>query len=160
MFSDPTDDPITSLPKLNGPYGRAWQLDLKALVTEPDAAIDLWLVEAPYAHPVWHSYMLFLMHLRPLPDFPPPIFYLEGATHEFHIWALDASAQRQHIIDTGQWGEKRLNPMNFAVQVKMDDDEVKSKLRFSIVDILHGRISPDTDYRSRWARLWGDNMIK
>ena len=166
-MADPADDPITTHPTRWGSFGRAWRIDVRMLLIangrdpEGDAGIDLWLVEAPRAHPVWHSYMMLMMHLRPLPDVADPIIYLPGATHEFELWALSPDAKRQDIIDTGGgWMRWRLEPMNFAAQIIATDEEAKDRLLGSVLEILQGTISPDTDYRQWWVQSWGDSMLK
>ena len=60
---------------MNMPNGKAWRFDLDAIrmrmKADPasDAAVDAWLIEAPWAHPVWHSYLVMLIHLRPIPGY-------------------------------------------------------------------------------------------
>jgi hypothetical protein len=159
-------DPITTPPTMTGPFGRAWHVDLSALLAKMgrdpahDAGIVAWLVEAPRAHPAWHSYVLFIMHLRLIEGVKDAVIYLPGATHEFELWALSPNAKRQDILDTGKWARWRLESINFAAQIIATDDEAKGRLTASVMDILNGTISPDTDDIRVWARVWGDNMLK
>lgn len=165
-MADPADDPITTPPTRWGSFGRAWQLDIRALLImnghdpDNDAGIDLWMVEASRAHPAWHTYIMLMIHLRPLPGSGDPVIYLPGATHEFGLWALSDLAKRQDILDNGHWAQWRLAPMNFAAQIIATDEEAKGRLLGSVMEILQGAISPDTDYASWWAHTWGDNMLK
>src|SRR6185369_6380027 len=80
--------PVTLQPLIKGKHGQAWQVNLttlrKKLGVDPakDAGLAHWIIEAPWAHPVWHSYVLVLIHLRPLVGFEKPHLYLDCATHE------------------------------------------------------------------------------
>lgn len=104
-------DPISKPPAVVGPHGKAWTVDLeKALALhhvkpEDDACLVHWIVEAAWAHPLWHSYSIVLIHLRPLPDGRPTKFYLEGATHEIWVYAINPDSRREELIETGnpQW---------------------------------------------------------
>lgn len=159
-------DPVTTPATYYGMYGRAWQVDVTALLRkaghdpEHDAGIALWMVEAPGAHPIWHTYMLLMMHLRPVPGLAGPVIHLRGATHEFELWALTPSAERQMILDTGMWMMWRMEPCNFAAQIIATDEEAIRRLLGSVMDILQGAISPDTDYFQWWVQLWGDSMVR
>jgi hypothetical protein len=147
------EDRVTTKPTMTGPFGRAWRVDVKWLV-------DFYLVECPGAHPLWHSYVMFVFDLAQRQNLPDPILHLPDATHEFHIWALDPNKPRQTIVNGDDWPSYVLQPMNFAAQVKMSQPEVEAKLVASVADVIHGRMSPDTDYTRDWARAWGDNMLK
>jgi hypothetical protein len=145
---------------MSGPFGRAWRVDTPRVPDGSDVIVDFYVVECPGAHPAWHSYIMFVMNLKPRPGLEDAAIYLPDASHEFHIWALNPEMPRQPIIEAGEWFGRVLQPMNFAAQVCMSQLEVETKLYASVNDILHGRISPDTDYVRAWAQLWGDNMLK
>src|SRR5689334_15922965 len=87
-------DKVAKTPDLVGRYGRAWRADLAEgrrrhnVNPELDAALVLWVIEAPWARPAWHSYALMLAHLRPTPHLHPPKIHLDGATHELWLYAL------------------------------------------------------------------------
>lgn len=82
-------DPVSAPPVLTGPHGRVWLIDMVSarlkygLDPKKDGTVAAWVIEAPWAHPVWHSYTLALVHLRPIEDAPKTITHLDGATHEF-----------------------------------------------------------------------------
>jgi hypothetical protein len=165
-MDDHSTDPITTPATFTGAFGRTWRLDVAALLRKngrdpaEDAGIDLWMVEAPHAHPAWHTYMLLIMHLRPIEGAADPMIYLPGATHEFELWALSPDAKRQKIIDDGgAWGKWALHPINFAAQIIATDEEAKTRLFASVMDIINGVISPDTDYMQWWIQAWGNNML-
>lgn len=159
------EDTITTPPTIEGRRGRAWQLDLAAL-RRRRAAIDLsrdctlaiWLIEAPWAHPLWHSYTLILMHLRPVPDLET-IIHLPGATHELWLCALDPDQPRQAMLETGR--AMRLEPLNFAAQIiEPSDDAARDAVRFPVELICAGRLSPDTDFIRAWVHLFNDSMVR
>src|SRR6185437_11581066 len=105
----------------------AWRIDMAALrqrlaavVSEQqkadDGGVDAWLIEAPWAHSLWHSYFLGLVHLRELPgQSRPPRIYRAGATHELMLYALAPEADRDVVILRGP-GNWLLWPANYAGQ--------------------------------------------
>jgi hypothetical protein len=149
-------DPITTKPTIKGTYGRAWLYPVGPATPECVAA---WIIEAPWAHPVWHSYLLNVIHLRPSERDPNPIIYLDGATHELCIEALDPEKPRQPSIDGGEvWA---LSPPNFAGQIICGSDVAAfARAENAVFMILERHLSPDTDYIYEWIRLFGDSMIK
>lgn len=159
--------PVKAAPTLNMPYGKAWRIDLPAVRARfggeiTDAGIDAWLVEAAWAHPAWHSYLVTLIHLRPMPGFKDPVLYHPNATHELLVQALDPDGDRDRLLEesTG-WHCKTLEPANFAAQlVEISDDLARERVRKAVEMICAGDLSPDTDYRAQWVALFGDNMMK
>jgi hypothetical protein len=111
-----------------------------------------WIIEAPFAHPFWHQYALFLYDLTtPRPDDPPLNLHLPDATHEMLLYALDPD----HPIDRDAHlkpGElHRLEPANYGYQFKADSDKAAEARIQAIVDaIVAMTISPDTDWRGTW----------
>lgn len=155
---NPDDDPITVPPTLVNRDGRAWRCVPIANPPQRLGTVVDWLVEAPEAHPVWHSYAVCLIHLRPLPDMPPPRFYLPGATHEIWVAALDPWAVRQPMILRTQMMAYLL-PLNFAAQFIASDDAVAmARVEGVVRAICFGTLSPDSDAIDVWCELFGDNM--
>ncbi len=160
-------DPVTAQPSISGEHGKAWLCDLafgrelKNIREEDDATLAHWIVEAPWAHPGWHSYSIVLVHLRPMADDRPTTFYLDDATHEMWVFALDPEMDRNPIILTGIVAGSWLQPKNFAAQfIEINDDLALIRIRQAVQAICDGTLSPDTDWMSAWAKLFGDNMIK
>jgi hypothetical protein len=158
-------DQVATAPTLVGTHGRAWKRDNAAararynVAEQDDAQISMWIVEAPAAHPFWHSYMVSLVHLRPMPDGRETILYHPDASHELVIFALDPEQPRQPSID-GAF-PNLLHPANFAAQLIMaSDEEAASRIEGAVSLILSGELSPDTDHLSKWRALFGDNMIR
>lgn len=159
-------DAVTVRPDLTGHVGRAWRLDLadfrKALgrSEQTDAAVAGWVIEAAWAHPVWHSYLISLVHLRPLPGQPEPDLAIEAASHQFWLFALDPAEPREAVL-RGQVRPSMLWPANFAAQLAApDDDTAIGFVEAAVLDICGGQLSPDTDYLHAWADRFGDNMLK
>lgn len=163
-------DPIARPPHRIGAYGKAWMIDLGATrakrgtTPDQDGCLSIWIVEAPWAHPVWHSYAITLIHLRPLADNRQTKFYLNGATHEMWVDALDPDGKREMIIDGGFFGPdtcQPLRPTNFGAQfVETGDVAAARRIEAAVQQICDGVLSPDTDFIQQWMHLFGDNMIK
>lgn len=167
-------DPVDLLPIFTSPYGRAWRTPQRvAFEVNPDgssqrdpelvdAVLDQWVVEAPWAHPVWHSYLIVLIHLRSAPNMPEPTIYLEGATHEMWVNALNPEVSRQELIETGEISKKQwLEPGNFAAQlVEPSDDAARQRVMRAVAEIVRGDLSPDTDFVDDWIKRFGSNMVK
>lgn len=160
-------DPITAEPVISGPHGKAWLCDtakgreIMGLSGENDATLAHWIVEAPWAHPAWHSYSIVLVHLRPMPDNQETIFYLDDATHEMWLYALNPECDRNPVIERAiVEGPCWLHPGNFAAQfIEITDDLARFRVKDAVRMICDGTLSPDTDFRSMWEHLFGDNMM-
>lgn len=161
-------DNVTTPPLVTGPHSRAWQCNmavarkLNGIRAEDDGTLVHWLIEAPWAHPVWHSYSLVLVHLRPMPGNPgDTVFYLDGATHELWLFAVDPKKDRNPMISTGLIDHCWMPPMNFGAQfIELDDDLAMIRISYAVQAICDGKLSPDTDYTHQWIELFGDNMIR
>lgn len=162
-------DPIEKTPDVSGPHGRAWMCDLaegrlvKKINLEDDATLVAWLIEAPWAHPIWHSFVLYMVHLRPMPDARKTTLYLEDATHEFWVYALDPDKSRHLFLQTAT-DPAVLHPVNFAAQFhELSDDLAMERIKGTVQMICDGKLSPDTDHtgaRGLWAKLFNSRMIK
>lgn len=162
------DDEVSLTPDLKGEKGRAWKINLDRLrqVFKVDKAEDAglagWIVEAPWAHPVWHSYAIGLIHLRPIEGQPPPVISREGATHEMFVYALDPSKPRQLMV-TGfrRWGEGAMVPVNYVGQfIEVTDELAVEQVEKAVRAVIDGRLSPDSDNLRAWAKLFGSDLIK
>lgn len=162
-------DPIEKTPDVLGPHGRAWMCDtaearrIKKVNPEDDATLAIWLIEAQWAHPIWHSFVLFLVHLRPMPDGQKTKFYVEDATHEFWLYALDPGKSRHPFLQTAI-DPAVLLPINFAAQFhELSDDLAMERIKGTVQMICDGKLSPDTDHTGAgglWTKLFNSRMIK
>ena len=164
-FRSAVDDPLTTEPAVTGSAGRAWAIDLirrRGMLAANGHAtpeVGSWIVEAPWAHPAWHSYWIMVMHLRELPGVAMPTFYVEGATHELWVYAINPEMERQPMLETGMIPV--LTPMNFAAQITAEHDGAAHDLVEQAVKMIcEGTLSPDTDFRQQWVTLFGDGMIR
>jgi hypothetical protein len=129
---------------------------------DEDGGVYSALISAPYAHPVWSNYWLYACHLRPLirdGEPLPTINYLEGATHEMWVYALnpDYTLEQQNE----RLAPAFLTPMNFGAQlIRKSDEEVVTEMRELAHEIEDGRMNPDTDNARAWHQRFGDNMVK
>ena len=158
--------PINLPPDISGVSGKAWSVDLAGqepslkFIQKDDATLTHWVVEAPWAHPVWHSYSIVLLHLRPLVG-KTTLFYKEGATHEIWVYAQNPDSNRTKLIQGGPLKDYWLHPMNFAAQfIELTDELALERVKGSVQQICDGKLSPDTDFIQDWARLYGNNMMK
>ncbi len=128
---------------------------------ETDATVAAWIIQAPWAHPVWHSYWLHVIHLRPLAggDIGPSV-YVPGATHELWLYALNPDADPETVARECKPAQHFLTPINFAAQLVLPDDAGAVDLAAGTArDVLKGLLNPDTDARSQWIERFGDAMV-
>ncbi|MCX5495773.1 hypothetical protein OSH11_13750 [Kaistia dalseonensis] len=158
-------DAVNLAPTLEGPCGRAWLVDLAGVrrrldQARPDTTVAAWIVEASWAHPVWHSYLVGLVHLRPDPLVLQPILHRPDATHEFWLFALDPDKPRAPQI-SGEQRAAMLFPSNFGAQLACPSDaEAMKTIEAAINEIVRGTLSPDTDFRRDWVARFGASNIE
>lgn len=160
-------DDIAQAPDISGPHGRAWRTQLEAhrrrlgaVPGKNDSSLGMWVIEAPWAHPAWHSYVIALIHLRPQADLAPAKISMPGATHEFWLWAGDPAQSRAAFI-RGDINLPVLSPMNFGAQIRSSSDEAAITLiEHAIGQICAGQLNPDTDAHGQWVEMFGDSLVK
>ncbi|MCJ2067786.1 hypothetical protein MKK75_03015 [Methylobacterium sp. J-030] len=116
-----------------------------------------WLITAPWAHPAWSQYALALYDLT-TPSDPAPNIYLDGATHELLLVALDPSYPATTTRDMVEGRQLHpLSPPNHGYQFKAESDAAAVRRLQQIVDDIEGRcLSPDSDFRAAWDALFRD----
>lgn len=164
-----TDDKITDTPNMTGPCGRAWLVDPKKVQeAHPELVKDLawqtqigsWMIEAPFAHPVWHTYHFSLISLKDVPGMASATLYFEGAQYELVIHALDPDKPRDQALKDNCM-RQHLTPANFAAQFTADHDAAAmQRVERDIQMVIDGQLSPDTDYQRVWIEKYGNAMIK
>lgn len=170
MEPAPVNDAVAFPPLHVGYVGRYWRCNLTEIrkqlllpVTE-DATVGVWIVEAPWAHPIWHSYAAVLVHLRPLSDKRPTVFYLEGASHEFWLFALSPEVRREPAIRGRENPVARtLSPKQFAAQfIEPSDEAATARVEAALKEVCSGHLSPDSGHHHQleWAVRFGANMMK
>lgn len=153
-------DVILQEPDHHGMSGKAWFVPKKK--ADPTCGIGCWLVECPNAHPVWHSYLFSVAHLRPAKGVSKPLTYLHNATHEFLLIALNPEASRRRLLEVGKLRPlDAMTPYNFGAQMSVANDELAlAKVRDSVVRVVNGLLHPDSDFVSDWVAIFGDNMLR
>lgn len=144
--------------KLEGKHGLAQTFDLPAIAQgRPDAGVEVWLVKAPWAHPWWHSYVIMLLHLRPMAGVDEPKMYVKGATNEIIIFALNNGIP---VSLDKPWAKAMLHPCNFAAQFIATGDEAAAlKVQECVQKIVDGELSPDTDHIQSWGAIFNRAMF-
>lgn len=112
-----------------------------------------WVLKAPWAHPLWHSYAVIIYDLTTKVDgLPDPVIYMEGATHELMVLALNPEKP------VGP-GLHFLRPANHGYQFKADSNEAATARVIALLDeMAAGILSPDTDFRSMWDVRFRDGV--
>lgn len=158
-------DPIGDVPVVQGAHGRAWLCNLdeghRKLKVPPEkiTTLDHWIIEAPWAHPAWHSYSLILMHLRDIGI--PTKYYIPEATHELWLYVINPDIDRRPVLLDGIPQSMWLTPMNFGAQfIEITDDLARQRVRNSVQMICDGKLSPDSDFTQQWIALYNNSMIK
>jgi len=147
-------------PDIQGSAGQAWLEDVDAIARacgNPNhGTVKSWIVSAPWAHPIWHSYIVCCLHLRPVAGLPLSKINLVGATHEVMVIALNPD-HPPAINDFTPY----LTPINFAGQFIAESDEAAAlKVEQAVRDICDGTLSPDTDFARSWIHRFSDSNIK
>jgi hypothetical protein len=148
-------------PNLIGTHGQAWVPDNETIARKhPDRpSIDLrtgtWIVHIPSANPHWSYYMISCISLRDVPGIPSAIRYLDNATHEIVVAAINPGSPPP-LDDVIQC----LYPINFVGQfIAKDDEAARLQIEVSIKEIINGILSPDTDFVSQWVERYGDHCL-
>jgi hypothetical protein len=146
------------LPDLIGDFGAAWRHDLQAIArsfAQRALTVSSWIVQAPNAHPIWTYYWIGCVSLRDTADTPPARIILAGATHEVMVYAINPD--HEPAIDEAP---ALLTPANFHGQfIAGDDTAAAAHVRETVVEILQGRLSPDSDALREWIRRYSDSNL-
>lgn len=125
--------------------------------TETNAWGTLWGIDAPWAHPIWSQYALYLYDVTTPVGTAPPVIHLPRATHEFLLYALDPSVRLERDVPISRQRCVRLNPPNYGYQLRAaDNDAARDRVQRIVDEIVAERLSPDTDWRSRWDAMMPD----
>lgn len=120
-----------------------------------------WIVRAPWAHTIWHSYAVHLVDLTTDMGDKPAVKYREDVTHEVSVWALDPDPDNQPVVRPAlkDWdvGRCMLQPANYGYQFVAESDEAAlARISEVVLMIETAVLSPDTDFRRDWDRLFAD----
>ena len=128
-------------------------------VSENGVWTAVWSVHAPWAHPHWTDYVVFLVDLTVETEIPA-IKYLEEATHEVQVWVWNPQYDVIDFTeDAATWSFNFLHPMNHGYQFEASSDQAAFNRVDSIVEAIDRReVSPDTDYSRQWDSLFSDGV--
>jgi hypothetical protein len=147
-----------TFPELIGDFGQAWQHDMHAIAStfaQRALTVASWIMQVPAAHPHWTYYWIGCVSLRDIADMPPAKVILDGATHEVMLYAV--APDHPPAIDVAP---VLMAPANFHGQfIAGDDAAAAAKVRETIVEVLQGTLSPDTDFRREWIRRYSDSNL-
>lgn len=154
-------DTIIVPPAISGKAGRAWPMDLPAvrlsvgMAPERDPTLAGWLVETPVKGELWHSYLIYVVHLRPLEGYAPRA-HIKDASHEMALYALEPGKPRRlNALNA------RLHPPIFAAQwVATYDDAAALKLEKAVREMCRGTLVPATSHIRQWIARFGGAMVK
>lgn len=140
-------------PDLTASNRAAWKVKKHDPPLRPDwaACVASWLVKFPGAHAAWDRWQVSVIHLRDIPGVAPAKVTLHGATHEFHILAVDPDCEPD--VDAPDPNIRPLMPPDLVHQVAGISDRDAERICESMIRaIVLGGESPDGDYRSAWER--------
>jgi len=105
---------------LNGPAGTAVEVVVDEVdVPDHAATLAVWFLTCPGQSPAWGSYLLSVIHLRPIEGVRPAVVQVPGATHEAALAALSPDGHPTPD-DPRSWHP--LAPYNVMEQVVVPDD--------------------------------------
>jgi hypothetical protein len=114
----------------------------------------VWYVDAPWAHPLWRQYALFLVDLTTETG-TPPLLYAQGVTHEVDVWAVDPKLPVTDIDDRNT--AHLLTPQNHGYQFRAESDAAAEARIADLVRRIELRdLSPDTDFIRTWDAIFAD----
>lgn len=131
---------------------------------DKEPASIIWLVSAPWAHPVWNDYAIMCYDLTTSIGVKP-VIYKEGVTHEVIVFAINpefkppttAEELEEMTKDGKKFMGNFLSPANHAYQFKATSDEEAFDRIADIATLIEDKeLSPDTDLWRSWDMLFRD----
>lgn len=116
----------------------------------------LWLVRAPWAHPIWSDYLISLCDLTTDIGTEPIIHDGPKPTHEVVVWAIDPNVgyQTGPRVEDWKFEGALLRPHNHEIQFRAPDDAGACTIIEGMVRRIHRQeLSPDSDANEDWRRL-------
>jgi hypothetical protein len=116
-----------------------------------------WIIDAPWAHPLWSQYIVLLYDLTTPHKDGPPTLHLKDVTHEFLVHALDPAHKVPRNTPPSRAKLAMLQPPNYGYQfAAASNEEAEERIQELVNGIVGEKISPDTDFRSLWNKLLPD----
>lgn len=152
--------------ELHGPDGRsAVRIDMPD-VPHAAMAVDVWLLTAPDAHPLWSQFALSCVRLVEAPGWPPPILLFPGATHELLVVALnpdDGPFDRATLTERARLGVPMpyLLPVNIVEQFTATDEEMRKPCWSAASGVALGALPPETaDAPEQIREHWLGHLVR
>jgi hypothetical protein len=144
-------------PDFVGGAGRAWDLSgllYEKVTVEHTASLGGWLIETPFATPLFNYHIAGLTHLRDIPGTPKAIKGRTDATHEFAMYSL-APDEESKIDPTDATTLRNFVGQDMVEWLKFPTDErALSVVKFAIQKCVDGELIPASDFRHDWAQLF------
>ena len=136
-------------------------LDPSHIRVERDGATPfgaVWIVHAPWAHQGWQDYYVSLADIT-TPGVRPVIKCRDDVTHEVLVYAIIPNREIMTGVNREDWSIPRFVDANHGYQFAAgNDDEAYDRIASIVQDIELGRLSPDTDYKRDWDRIFADGI--
>jgi len=108
----------------------------------------MYLIDAPWAHPIWSQYILLAYDLTtPIEGQPNPTLYRPDVTHEVMLFALDPDNPKIQPRSFQDQKIEFLSPANFGYQLTSTNKDLEEILDHLAERFERRLMSPDTDYR-------------
>lgn len=150
---------VTLGEQLRGPAGHAHEVITSGRYAKPDwqASLATWFLNCPGQSAAWDRYVLYVIHLRPIPGVKPAVIRVPGATHEILLIALDPT-RRPQPSKPQTW--RFLRPINVEEQVILPNDDAARELgRLSARAVL-AEILPAEPAQSGAVEPWRTSLIR
>ncbi|SRR6266540_5887924 len=147
-------------PDYSGPAGRAWEVSSAGrddISVENTSSLGIWLIEAPFANPLWSHYFATLVHLYGIPGAAPVKFKRQGATHEYVMGTIDPSAEDTiDPSDIRTFKGNMLTPVDLRAQLTLPSNErAVEVVRFAIQSCVDGQLSADAvNHHQDWDNFF------
>ena len=127
-------------------------------VTNAKCTLRAVFIYCPKAHPVWHTYLVSVVHLRPADGLPPPNLHYPDSTHEILIQAMAPRVDLGTESPATVPQRSVLQPANLVHQLRgKTDANARAVFDAFVLAISSGELSPDTDFRRSqlaWFERW------
>lgn len=135
-------------PTLQGPAGKAWEI-----VGDGGPGLVSYLLHVPGAHIAWGSWLVGVVHLRPVAGMAPPKLHYPTAGHEFLI--VSVNPERHGMYADPDGGPFHfLEPADVVYQFDgLTDAQAMLLGTLAAQRIVEGMLSPDSDFRRLWVEL-------
>ena len=141
-------------PDIKTAFGQAWTL---AKSEDNPACVGHWLINVPGAHPFWEHWLVTVIALKDIPGVPPAHKRYPEAEYEFLIASINPEECPHPEPDAAHYS--LLSPIDVIEQFHGVSERDAFRVGYGAVQaILHGRMSPDQDFRSMWHALIGNTV--